>query len=313
MNVTARGNKFFFTILINHYMKKIFTLIAVAAAALSVNAQTEKLVFAQDATCSDNQVFTTEHTTLTLGNDQTKGDGSWTVKVAKASDFMGDLIQQGSYVNGDGDTVEGDIYVNIVGGQNPKDKTGKSSGSGFNAAEGKTTGNLPQSGTYYIIETKTAGVLKAGIILNADKEFYVVDATNAVADETETYLQVALPEAQVTDYQLIGADGVLAEDAYSLGDKNGLVLAEKLTGFVQFNTEANHKYYIFCTGSKLGFYGYTFSVDATGISSVQSVAQTGDAVYNLAGQRVQMAGKGLYIVRPADGRMHGKNAKKVMK
>ena len=289
-------------------MKKIFTLVAVAAAAMSVNAQTEKLVFAQDATCSDNQVFTTANTTLTLGNDQNKADGSWTVKVAKASEFMGDLIQQGTYVNGDGDTVEGDIYVNIAGGQNPKDKTGKNSGSGFNAAEGKTTGNLPQSGTYYIIETQQAGVVKAGIILNANKEFYVVDATNAAIDETETYLQVALPEANIKDYVLIGSEGELDLTDESLLDsdnmqKGGLAVLEKLTGFVKFNAAAGHKYYIFCTGSKLGFYGYTFESDAAGISSVQNAAQNDGAIYNLAGQRVQQAGKGLYIV----------NGKKVVK
>ena len=289
-------------------MKKIFTLIAVAAAALSANAQTETLVFAQDATYSDNQVLTTTNTSLTLGNDQKNNDGSWTLKVAGSKEYLADLSQEGTYTNGEGESVDGSYYVNIAGGNNPKDQSGKNAGSGFNAAEGKTLGNLPQSGTYYIIETQQAGRVKAGVILNASKEFYVVDATDAAIDETETYLQVTLPDANIKDYTLIGPDGALDLTDESLLDtdnmqKGGVALAEKLTGFVQFYAAAGHKYYIFCTGSKLGFFGYTFEVglEPDGINTVATSQQEGK-VFNLAGQQVQQGYKGLVI----------KNGKKVV-
>ena len=53
---------------------------------------------------------------------------------------------------------------------------------------------------------------------------------------------------------------------------------------------------------------------ATAVEAVDAAGQRqGDEVYNLQGQRVKAGKKGLYIVRSAEGRLHGKNGKKVMK
>lgn len=293
-------------------MKKIFTLIAMASLTLCVQAQEEKetLILEPTATYSDNQVLTTANTKLTLGNDQKNTNGAWTLKVAKLpADFLSDLGQEGTYENGDGNTVEGTIYVNISGGNNPKDQTGKNSGNGFNAAEGKTTGNLPQSGTYYILDAQEGGTFNVGVILNASKEFYLIDATEAAADETETFLQVALPESNIKDYSLINADGAIdlseGSSAIDPGNsaKGGVALAEKLTGFLQFYAYAGHKYYFFCTGSKLGFFGYTFEPGApAGLSEVPSVLKEAAAIYNLGGQQVGSNAKGIVV----------KNGKKVV-
>ena len=56
-------------------MKKIFTLIAVALCAMSVNAQ-ETLAISESETYSDGQELTTANCSVTLGMDK-KG---WTVK-----------------------------------------------------------------------------------------------------------------------------------------------------------------------------------------------------------------------------------------
>jgi hypothetical protein len=272
-------------------MKKIFTLIAVAAMALSVNAQ-EKLIFSATETYADNQELTTASTTLKLGNDQNPG----TFKIgqsaldAEVNAYLADFFQTITTDDGEKNGV-----VTINGGNNPKDKTGKNSGSGFNAAEGKTTGNLPQSGTYFVLNTTAAGKVQMGIVLNAGKAFYLIDATNAAPDETGDYLQVALPESNLKNYTLMNGAGEVVEATPASDDKGGMEVADKLMGTLEFNAEANHTYYVFCTGSKLGCFGYIFTAGASdGIETVK--ATTKDAVrYNLAGQKVSDSFKGIAI------------------
>ena len=56
----------------------------------------------------------------------------------------------------------------------------------------------------------------------------------------------------------------------------------------------------------------TFDDDnTTGISHIERQAE-GDAIYNLNGQRMTNPAKGLYIMRSAEGRLQGKNGKKVI-
>lgn len=51
----------------------------------------------------------------------------------------------------------------------------------------------------------------------------------------------------------------------------------------------------------------------TGISTVKTAVDTKDAViYDLQGRRVMQPTKGLFIVRSAEGRLQGKNGKKVV-
>lgn len=266
-------------------MKKFFTLIAVAMAAVSLNAQ-EKIVFAQDATLADGQEFTTDNMVLKLGNDFDKWKvGASGVKEGQLADFKQTVTIEEEQKDG---------IVIINGNQNPKDKAAKNSGSGFNAAEGKTLGNLPQGGTYFVLTTKAAGKATVGISLNADKEFYLIDATNAAPNEDATLLQVTLPESQITPDKFVikTADGDVVTP--TAGDKNGAVVAEKVVGTFEFAVEANHTYYFFCTGSKLGCFGVILTTESVGIAQLKAEAQD-NAAYNLAGQKVGAGYKGLVI------------------
>ncbi len=281
-------------------MKKIFTLIAVAMMAVGAQAQ-EKLVFSANETYTDNQELGTENVKLILGNDQK--NASWAIAKsamdAEKNAYLSDFFQTIATDDGDKNGV-----VAINGGNNPKDKKEKGSGSGFNAAEGKATGNLPQNGTYFIMKTAAAGTMKVGIVLNASKAFYLIDATNAAADETDTYLQVALPDANLHTYSMkngAGEEVALEDDSDA---KGGKIVTDKLNGTLEFSVEADHTYYFFCSGSKLGCYGYVFTPgSATGINSVKTVEQTNNVIYNLAGQKVNAQYKGIMI----------QNGKKVMK
>jgi hypothetical protein len=240
-------------------MKKIFTLIAVAAMALTAGAQ-EVGLFDYSTAYEDGQSISTANAKLTLGDDM-KG---WKVSATK--------ITEGGFLNAFGQTVtvttdDGDkeqfSAITLAGQNNPKDEAASGKGSGINCAEGKTSAHLPLNGTYYIFQPTASGPVQIGINLNADKAFYLLDATNAemVHDDSKDkdYLNVALPEANLHNYVIKNADGeeVALEDD---GDgKGGKIVAEKTTGVLEFEAEAGKTYYFFCAGSKLGCFGYVFN------------------------------------------------------
>lgn len=243
-------------------MKKIFTLIAVAAMALTAGAQ-EVGLFDYSTAYEDGQSISTANAKLTLGDDM-KG---WKVSATK--------ITEGGFLNAFGQTVtvttdDGDkeqfSAITLAGQNNPKDEAASGKGSGINCAEGKTSAHLPLNGTYYIFQPTASGPVQIGINLNADKAFYLLDATNAemVHDDSKDkdYLNVALPDANLHNYVIKNADGeeVALED--DSDGKGGKIVAEKTTGVLEFEAEAGKTYYFFCAGSKLGCFGYVFNAAA---------------------------------------------------
>ena len=266
-------------------MKKIFTLIATALFAVGAQAQdAETVLFTNGATYVDGQSVTSASTSLTLSADLQK---SWTVSpVSFKGDFLKPFSQQVEVEDEDtGEKSMKDRLVKIVGKQNPKDKVStstSSAGSGINCAEGKATANLPQSGTYYIIKTEKAGKVAACVELNADKAFYLIDATEAKADETATYMQVELPGANLQNYVFKNSEGTAVEMTDDSEAKGGKIVAEKTLGVVEFDAEAGHTYYMFCTGSKLGMVGYIFtpSSSAPAEPEIWTVAGTQPLVDN---------------------------------
>lgn len=259
-------------------MKKIFTFFAIALCAMtSANAQ-EKMIFENGGTYTDGQELTTASTKLTLGMD--KKSAKWSVKVSSSNASLSDLAVLMMVENSEtGEMEEKERVVYISGGNNPKDDTGSSYDK---------TPNVPTNGTYYVITPSKNGKIHAGIVLNAGKKFYVVKSNGEnLAPNTEISLKGGDSEGNIFDV--------------TINDDN--TIDDKLTGAVEFDVVANESYYIFCTGSKLGFFGYTFT---EGIGSgIQNVAaeKTADApAYNLAGQKVNDSFKGIVV----------KNGKKVV-
>ena len=203
-------------------MKKFFTLIAVAAMAMTAGAQ-EVGLFDYSATYEDGQSISTASAKLTLGNDM-KG---WKVGATK--------ITEGGYLNAFGQTVtvstdDGDkeqfSAITLNGQNNPKDEAASGKGSGINCAEGKTSAHLPQNGSYYIFQPTASGTVQIGIVLNANKAFYLIDATDAqmVHDDSKDkdYLDVVLPDANLQNYVIKDAEGnvvTLADDEDGKGGK----------------------------------------------------------------------------------------------
>ena len=143
--------------------------------------------------------------------------------------------------------------------------------------EGNGANGNKAGGTFYTITPKYDGVVAAAVVLNADKKFHLfIDG-----EENETF-------------------------------KDNTV-SEKYYGPVEFNVKAGKAYKFYCDGSKLGFYGFNYKYGpdvtpivektiaeqqaiVTGISLVENATVNNGVIYNLNGQKVQNAQKGLYII-----------------
>ena len=92
-----------------------------------------------------------------------------------------------------------------------------------NGANGNAAGN---AGTAYIINPVYDGEVTVGVILNADKGFYVL------------------------------------EDGVALSNYNGITVATKYYGTYTFNVTAGKTYTVTAAGTKLGFYGFTYNLNS---------------------------------------------------
>ena len=231
----------------------------------------EIVKFSADGTYGNGAMETSEHTQVVLGNDRTSANYDLKFAVTKAycSNLLG---QKGMVENSETGVMEEKTGVwYVVGGQNPKDgelNGDTSTGNGYKPG----SKNLPQSGTYYMITTTIPGHITAFVIINANKNFYVVKGSTG--------------ECLPVDSLTLKADGA---EPTVVTLNNEFKLAEKMTGTVEFDVEANETYYVFCTGSKLSFGGYEFvsgnggvigDANGDGTVTVTDVSTTVDYMLN---------------------------------
>ena len=130
---------------------------------------------------------------------------------------------------------------------------------GFTAyTEGNGENGAADAGTVYYIVPAVDAKITVGVALNANKTFYIL------------------------------------EDGIALENYNGHKEEEKYYGTYSFMATAGKTYSVYCTGSKLGFYGFKMDVggETTGIENIEAPKATGIA-YDLMGRRA--VGKGLMI------------------
>ena len=252
-------------------MKKIFTLISVALMAMSVNAQDAEIFIPAMKTYTALEEATTANCKVQFGDD-TYGDAA-----AKSHN---------AYIKSVGlstpDVEEGkDRYVLVSGKNNPNDnipyeKPDGTTATGSSYSPDKK--NVPAKGCYYMITPSKPGKMLVGIVLNANKSFYVVKKSTS--------------EALATSAVTLTADG---EEGTQVEYNDTYQVTDKLTGTAGFDVEANETYYVFCNGSKLGFFGYVFTPGTdTAIKNVDAAPENSEA-YNLAGQKVSKNFKGIMI------------------
>lgn len=221
------------------------------AACSQAFAQDEKevLVYPVDGTPANGQVIEGTNISYTLGND-----GKW-----KAPQFIPvgtattDFKQP--YVDSNGDNQEGIAYV--TGDNNPKDgllgDDNKSTGNGYKPS----TQNVPRSGTYYTITPTVAGKVRAVVVLNANKSLYLTKSDGAMLDPANGEYKLLQPNG---DELAFDPETKTFNHQESDTNTNEYSVMTKVNGgIVEFAAEAGETYYIFCTGSKLGFAGVEFT------------------------------------------------------
>ena len=162
--------------------------------------------------------------------------------------------------------------------------TGNTNPSGFSAA----TNTAPTGGIYVSFDVLADGVIDAAVVVNASKNTYILEDGVGIVG--------------------VYYDGSGNAIALNSGDK----LAEKYYGVVTFAVKAGKTYHLFCTGSKMGYYGFTFTpgkkmaakpafsdiIDDVedGIETIRDAQTSSDAIYDLTGRRATTLESGkLYI------------------
>ena len=155
---------------------------------------------------------------------------------------------------------------------------------------GKLVKEAEPTGCVYKFETANAGTLTVAIQMGPAKGFHILDADFA--------------EVTPDSYNLPSAkDG--ESQTFTQNEKNENIIAVKSNGTVTLNVAAGGTYYVLAAGTRLGFYGFKYTIGTgTGISSVNAAAAKNNGkTYNMAGQEVSSSAKGLII----------KNGKKYVK
>lgn len=135
---------------------------------------------------------------------------------------------------------------------------------GNNLAFDKADAGIPTVGTFYNLEVSKDGTIEIAIVLNAGKKFYIL------------------------------------ENGVALDGYNALTVIDKYYGTYSFPVKAGNTYTTFCTGSKLGFYGFTFTPagDVTGVADTTIAKEVVTTeYYNIVGMRLNELAKGLNIIK----------------
>ena len=202
-------------------MKKIFTLIAVAAMALSANAQGKYAMTSGEAHAFGDKITSVANIQMIFGNTLNPGSNAGFTGAEEDTNL----------------TEKGWSYY--------------TKGNGVN-------GNK-DGGTIYVFKPAIAGKLTVAVVLNAGKAFHI------------------------------------SEDGTDMEGYAGITVDPKYYGTYSVNVKAGSTYMVWCDGSKLGFYGFEFTT-GSGIEAVKGVkAAFKGATYNVAGQQVDAAAKGLVI------------------
>ncbi len=310
-------------------MKKIFTLAAVAFAAMSVNAQevwTAESLIPAGAEPSNNYNISNQATItddenpsgiLTFGTENVSVEAvsspypdKFYDKVSETEDtpIENPTIWEISASENEALINNPEFKVRLKGQGNPTlTRTGawENTDNGWAYRPGAddeifvpgTSTQAPQFGTYYKMTFKQAGTLRVGVYINkGNHPFYALDLStmqllpvSALTAEGYTQNNTFVPGEGLDPFQPVTID-----DSYvfKIQGQNKPVLC-----YVNFAVEAGKSYMLFCPKSQLGFYGYEFTAGTSGINEITVDAQADEnaPVYNLAGQRVSKSAKGILI------------------
>lgn len=141
--------------------------------------------------------------------------------------------------------------------------------SGYVASTGGNGGYSNGSGTSYTFEPEYPGTLEVGVVLNANKAFYI------------------------------------EEDGTPLADYNGITVDAKYYGTYTINVMGGKTYKFYAAGSGLGFYGFEYKANvAANIAEFKALADGTTAVLTLTDAKITaLASAGKVIIEDASGAM----------
>ena len=150
---------------------------------------------------------------------------------------------------------------------------------------GKLVKEAEPTGCVYKIETAKAGSVTVGIQLSPNKGLHILNSEFEEVAPSGYNLPSAKDAASQTLTQNEKGENIIPE--------NGT----KSNGTVTFNVAAGGTYYILAAGTKLGFFGFEYTVgETTGITNAKTVSSAmSSALYNLAGQQVNKDYKGVVV------------------
>ena len=133
---------------------------------------------------------------------------------------------------GEADPKFEDFPYYVVGTDNPKNSADKNYSPG-NAS------TLPVKGTTYSFTPSQDGTMEVAVKLNSGKNFYIAGVSDAY-----NYSGSAV---------LTNTEGTVVELSSSF------TVSASFTGFVKFDVKKDETYIVFCSGSKLSFFGFKFT------------------------------------------------------
>ncbi|MGN0221924.1 MAG: hypothetical protein ACI4BA_07380 [Prevotella sp.] len=319
-------------------MKKIFTLVALACAAISANAQESWHVNNEDGTLKAdyvanedaNAMSVVKFSTANVEGTHTSGpvagynDGPTTPLEPKVDNTWGNISKKALskddsvppfyYVQGKGNPVNlekiawEEIMTDGVGTGTFRANWTDS----YYAFDGSA--GLPKNGTYVTLTPKVAGTLKVAAWINkGNRDVYVAKASDAKAlvygteCKVSGYINGQNWEIESDENPLKGypelqeelpTKGEEGTDAFVIGAGNQAAWV-----YFTFAATAGETYYIFCKNTQIGFSGFEFTAGgADGINSVSNANSQQVAAYFTAnGARVSAPVKGINLVKYADG------------
>lgn len=315
-------------------MKKIFTLVSVALAAMTVNAQESWYVNNEDGTLKSeyvansdaSQASVVEFSTTNVkgthvsgpvagytdgelvdGKLEAKYDNSWG-NISKK-----DLSSDGSvapfyYVQGKGNPVniEKVTWEEIVTDDVPTGVYRPYWEDAYYSPDG--TNGLPTNGTYVTLTPAVDGTLKVGVWINKEnRDVYVVKGSDMKALTLGTDViasgYIYGQNNEVEEGSPLAGYPMYQENIPAKGTEGSDSYVVGTGGavvwaYLTFAATANETYYIFNKNTQIGFSGFEFTAGGgAGIAGVEVESQDDPnaPIYNLAGQRVSKDAKGILI------------------
>jgi len=260
-------------------MKKIFTLFAVAAMAMSAHA-VNYFAVGNEVTAPAFEVTTVDGITAVIGGEKSVNKNGIEIDPTKPDPNKPNVVWANAIWNKIGDfklTIDGVSFPKMeIAGDNARNSVNSSPSDGNPACV--------YGGFVKFVPSKD-GAIKAAAEMSNGKTLVVMEIKNGEEEGTNLFLTGGAKFYDGSGTEVaVNADGQIAD---------------KTKGYAEWSVKAGDTYYFTVAGSKLSFAGFIFTPDtSTAITDINvDNANAPVEYFNLQGIRVENPQNGLYIRR----------------